>query len=104
MPEESADPDLVESARRAFEAGNGGDLDLMMSFHGRDPVWDMSMLGMGTSVALDRRGLPLGSRGIVRLGCAAVTTWVDRPISRVTNYTDVGEARAGARRLAESRG
>jgi hypothetical protein len=38
MPEEPTT--LVELTRRAFEAPNSGDFDLMLSFYGPDPVWD----------------------------------------------------------------
>ena len=41
--------------------------------------------------------------GEVRLRYAAVGVWADGLVVRVTNYTDVDEARAAAERLAESR-
>ena len=48
MPEESTTPDLVELARRSFDAVNRRDFDAMMGFLAPDAVWDMSDLGMGT--------------------------------------------------------
>jgi ketosteroid isomerase-like protein len=51
-----------------------------------------------------QRGRPAGSDGQVRIEYAVVLTWAEGLIPRVTNYTDIGEARAAAERLAESRG
>src|SRR5207248_4133934 len=45
----------------------------------------------------------VGGSGEVRLRYAAVGVWADGLVVRVTNYTDVDEARAAAERLAESR-
>jgi ketosteroid isomerase-like protein len=47
MAEESTTPDLVELARRSFEAGNRRDLELTSRYLAPDAVWDMSSLGMG---------------------------------------------------------
>lgn len=47
MPEESTTPDLVELARRLYDAGNVRDLDAVISFWGPDPVLDMSSVGLG---------------------------------------------------------
>src|SRR5205814_59616 len=46
----------------------------------------------------------VGGSGEVRLRYAAVGVWADGLVVRVTNYTDVDEARAAAERLAEERG
>jgi ketosteroid isomerase-like protein len=62
-------------------------------------------LGNGVAVAvLVQKGRPADSRGEVRLRYAAVATWVEGSVVRVTNYTDIDEARAAAERLAEERG
>jgi ketosteroid isomerase-like protein len=47
MSEESTTPDLVELVRRAYEASNHGDFNTMMSFYGRDAIWDMTPMGLG---------------------------------------------------------
>jgi hypothetical protein len=47
---------------------------------------------------------PVHSTGFVRIRYAAVTKWVDGMMARITNYSDVDEARAAAERLAEERG
>ncbi len=140
MAEESTTPDLVELARRSTEAGNTGDFDLMLSFWGPNPVWDLSPMGLGTyegpaairgffedwtasyeefemnveEVAELGRGVtfgvllqnarPVGSSGTVAIRYASVGVWVEGKMVRVTNCSDVDEARAAAERLAESRG
>ncbi len=43
MPHTSAS----ELTRRSFAAAGSGDFDLMMSFYGRDSVFDMSAWGLG---------------------------------------------------------
>src|SRR5439155_19838019 len=48
MSEESTTPDLVELSRRTFDAYNRRDFDTVMSFYGRDCVWDASPWGIGT--------------------------------------------------------
>jgi ketosteroid isomerase-like protein len=56
----------------------------------------------GVTVAvLVQKGRPAGSSGDVRLRYAAVTVWRDGLIVRLTNYTDIDEARAAAERLAQ---
>ena len=50
------------------------------------------------------RGRPAGSSGFVEFRYASVSTWTDGIIERVTTYTDIDEARAAAKRLAEERG
>jgi len=49
-------------------------------------------------------GQPFGSSGHVQLCYAAITEWASSVIARVTNYTDIDEARAAAERLAQERG
>src|SRR5437763_16683756 len=62
-------------------------------------------LGNGVAFALAiQKGRPAGSRSEVRLRYAAVAVWENGLIVRVTNYTDIDEARAAAERLAEERG
>jgi ketosteroid isomerase-like protein len=62
-------------------------------------------LGNGVAVAvLVQKGRPVNSSGQVRLRYAAVSTWVDGLTVRVTNYTDIDEARAAAERLAQEPG
>jgi ketosteroid isomerase-like protein len=46
MPEESTTPDLEETARRAREAMNRGDLDGAVAMYAPDAVWDVSLLGL----------------------------------------------------------
>jgi ketosteroid isomerase-like protein len=48
MAQESATPDLVESAQQAFEAASRHDLDAVMGFHAPDAVLDMSAFGFET--------------------------------------------------------
>jgi ketosteroid isomerase-like protein len=38
---------VVELGRRSIEAGNGGDIDAVLSFFTRDAVWDLSPVGLG---------------------------------------------------------
>jgi ketosteroid isomerase-like protein len=59
--------------------------------------------GVGFRVLI-QTGRPVGSSGEVELRYAAVSVWEDGLIVRVTNYTDIEEARAAAERLAEERG
>jgi ketosteroid isomerase-like protein len=51
-----------------------------------------------------QKGRPAGGSGEVRLRYASVSVWENGLIVRVTNYTDIDEARAAAERLAEDRG
>ena len=61
-------------------------------------------LGNGVVFAvLIQKARLVGGSGEVRLRYAAVGVWADGLVVRVTNYTDVDEARAAAERLAESR-
>jgi ketosteroid isomerase-like protein len=59
--------------------------------------------GVGFRVLI-QKGRPVGSSGEVELRYAVVSVWEDGLIVRVTNYTDIDEARAAAERLAEERG
>jgi ketosteroid isomerase-like protein len=59
--------------------------------------------GVGFRV-LVQKGRPVGSSGEVQLRYGAVSVWEDGKIARITNYTDIDEARAAAERLAEERG
>jgi ketosteroid isomerase-like protein len=140
MSEESTTPDLVELARRSFEAADRRDFGALMSFYAPDAVWDTSPMGLGVyenptairgffedwmgayeeyGMALEevldlgdgvafavaiQKGRPAGSSGEVRLRYASVSIWENSLIVRVTNYTDIDEARAVAERLAEERG
>ncbi len=47
MSEEFTTRDVAERVRRAFEASNNGDFDTLMSFYGRDAIWDMTPMGLG---------------------------------------------------------
>jgi ketosteroid isomerase-like protein len=61
-------------------------------------------LGNGVVFAVVvQKGRPVGSSGEVRLRYASVTVWTEGLIERQTDYMDIGEARAAAERLAESR-
>lgn len=44
----------LELTRRSFEAAGSGDYDLMMSFYGRDSVFDMAAWGLGVHSGLTR--------------------------------------------------
>jgi ketosteroid isomerase-like protein len=59
--------------------------------------------GVGFRV-LVQKGRPVGSSGAVQLRYATVSVWEGGKIARITNYTDIDEARAAAERLAEERG
>jgi ketosteroid isomerase-like protein len=59
--------------------------------------------GVGFRV-LVQKGRPFGSSGAVHLRYATVSVWADCKIARITNYTDIDEARAAAERLADERG
>jgi ketosteroid isomerase-like protein len=61
-------------------------------------------LGNGVTFGvLDQRGRLVGSTGEIELRYASVTEWEDGKIVRITNYTDIDEARAVAERLAQER-
>jgi ketosteroid isomerase-like protein len=62
-------------------------------------------LGNGVALAVAfQRGRLAGGSGWVELRYAAVTTWADGLVVRITNYGELAEARAAAERLAASRG
>jgi ketosteroid isomerase-like protein len=62
-------------------------------------------LGNGvTFSAVNQGGRPAGSSGSVTLRYGSVASWRNGLIERVTNYSDLDEARAAAERLAEERG
>jgi len=62
-------------------------------------------LGNGVVVSVLRQNARLpGSTGSVSLLYAGVLVWREGLIARLTNYTDVDQARAAAERLAEERG
>jgi ketosteroid isomerase-like protein len=58
--------------------------------------------GVGFNVVI-QNARPVGSSSAVRLRYALVSVWVAGLIVRLTNYTDIDEARAAAERLAEER-
>ena len=47
MVEESTACDPVALVRRAFDAGNSGDIDAVVAFQAPDSVWDLSDLALG---------------------------------------------------------
>jgi ketosteroid isomerase-like protein len=129
MPDDSTTPDLVELQKRLTAATNRGDVDAIVAFYAPDAVYDMSPVGMGVfegeaaargfiadwwtsyeesefeaEETLDLNGRPVGSSGAVRLRYGTVSVWEDGKIARITNYTDIDEARAAAERLAADRG
>jgi ketosteroid isomerase-like protein len=64
------------------------------------------LLDLGNGVVffeVRQNGRPVGSTGHVELRYAGFAVWVDAVAARVTNYTDIDEARAAAKRLAEER-
>jgi ketosteroid isomerase-like protein len=62
-------------------------------------------LGNGVSLVVSRQRARLpGSSVFVELRYAAVVTWIDGLVERVTVYADIDEARAAAKRLALERG
>jgi ketosteroid isomerase-like protein len=50
-----------------------------------------------------QKGRPVGAVGEVQLRYASVTVWVEGVIERFTTYTDIDQARAAAKRLAQER-
>jgi ketosteroid isomerase-like protein len=54
--------------------------------------------------AYREEGRLVGSEGRVEQRRGRVALWVQARVERVTNYLDIGQARAAAERLAESRG
>lgn len=80
--------------------------DWLSSYEGWElQTVEVQALGTGVTFAvLDQRGRLVGSSGEIELRYASVTEWEDGRIARITNYTDIGEARAAAERLAQERG
>jgi ketosteroid isomerase-like protein len=80
--------------------------DWLSSYEGWElQTVEVQELGNGVTFAvLDQRGRLVGSSGEIELRYASVTEWEDGKIVRITNYTDIDEARAAAERLAEERG
>ena len=72
--------------------------------------WELQVVevqDLGHAVTLGvlvQKGRPVGSSGEVELRYASVSEWEDGKIARITNYTDMDEARAAAERLVEERG
>jgi ketosteroid isomerase-like protein len=72
--------------------------------------WELQMVevqDLGSAVTfgvLIQKGRPVGSSGEVELRFGTVNVWEDGKIARITNYTDIDEARAAAERLAQERG
>jgi ketosteroid isomerase-like protein len=61
-------------------------------------------VGSGVTIAVVHQGgRPVGSVGHVQLRFASVVEWNDGMIDRMTNYTDIDEARAAAEHLANER-
>jgi ketosteroid isomerase-like protein len=54
MSNEPPSVSALELTRRAYESGEGGDFDAMMSFYSADCVWDVSSWGLGTHTGLVR--------------------------------------------------
>ena len=59
--------------------------------------------GVGFRV-LVQKGRPVDSSGEVQLRYGTVSVWQDGKIARITNYTDIDEARAAGQRLAAEHG
>ena len=67
---------------------------------------DIPAQDLGSAVTLGvliQKGRPVGSSGEVELRFGTVNVWEDGKIARITNYTDIDEARAAAEHLAEER-
>jgi hypothetical protein len=77
MSEESRTPDVVALTRRAYEQSSDGDFDGLMTLFDSGAEWDMSRFGLEVYEGSE---------------------------VQVTNYPDIDEARAAAKRLAASRG
>ncbi len=80
-----------EDWQRAYE-----DFEMVMT--------DFEEIGNGITITVfDQRARPTGGSGFVELRFGLVTTWADGLVQRATAYTDIGEARAAAERLARER-
>ena len=65
------------------------------------------ILGFGSGIVLAvirQTARPVGSSADVELRYASLSTWEDGVNVRTTNYADLGEAHAAAKRLARERG
>jgi ketosteroid isomerase-like protein len=80
--------------------------DWMRAFEEFDiEIEEILDIGSGITIAVVHQGgRPAGSTGYVQLRFASVVEWTEGMIDRMTNYTDIDEARAAAERLAEGRG
>ncbi len=67
------------------------------------PLEILELPGGVTLAVILQRGRPRGSTGRVEFRFAAITEWVEGLAVRVTNYTDIDEARAAAERRVEER-
>jgi ketosteroid isomerase-like protein len=62
-------------------------------------------LGKGVTFAVSvQKGRLVGSSGDVQIRFAAVYTWAEGMIVRMTSYSEIDKGRAAAERLAEERG
>ena len=62
-------------------------------------------LGNGIGLAVvNQKGRPAGSSVDARMRYAAVSVWAGELLVRITMYTDIGDARAAAERLAQGWG
>ena len=87
------------AARRFFEEWTGS--------YEKYRIEPLEILDFGNGVVFARvrqSGRPAGSSGDVSLLYAAVVRWKEGVVARLTNYTDINEARAAAERLAAERG
>jgi hypothetical protein len=67
-------------------------------------IGDILDLGHSVTLAIAHMtGRPAGSSAQVQLEYASVIEWTDGSMARVTQYTDIDEARAAAERLAQER-
>jgi ketosteroid isomerase-like protein len=100
--------DLSPIGMGTFE-GHAAIRGFMEDWFGSYEEWEREaeeLLDVGNGVAFAvwlQRGRPGGSSGEVRLRYAAVLLCEAGKIARVTNYTDIDEARGAAERLAQER-
>jgi ketosteroid isomerase-like protein len=110
MAEESTTPDLAERWRQTNEAFVRRDFDAMMSFFAPNAVWDLSSAGVGRfEGAAAIRGFHedwIGSYEEYENQLEAQdlgNTWAAGMIVQVIGSTDIDDARAAAKSLAEER-
>jgi ketosteroid isomerase-like protein len=90
--------DGVEAIRRLWEDYYGAYEQI------RVLAEELIDFGNGVVLAVNRQeARPLGSSGIVHTREAFLYEWEGRLIARVSNYSDVDEARAAAARLAQAK-